>query len=160
MFETGFDDAGERGRYSLAEMTEQLAGLLGLPTSPDTDDALRAAWATAYEPVPAVVRLVRRLPQRTALFTNNGPLLEAGLFAELSEVGDAFDELVFSWRLGAAKPDPEAFERAAATLGVVGERVTFFDDSEANVEAARAAGWHAHRFTTALDAQAVLAQLG
>ncbi|MEZ5138063.1 MAG: HAD-IA family hydrolase [Acidimicrobiales bacterium] len=117
----------------------------------------RSAWATAYEPVPAVVRLVRRAPQRTALFTNNGPLFEAALDAELSAVGDAFDDLIASWRLGAAKPDPEAFERAGAALGVVAEQIVFFDDTEANVVAAAEAGWDAHRFTTALDAQAVLA---
>ena len=157
VFESGFDDAGERGRYTLAEMTEHLAQLLGLRTSPDTDAALRSAWATAYEPVPAVVRLVRRAPQRTALFTNNGPLFEAALDAELSAVGDAFDGLIASWRLGAAKPDPEAFERAGAALGVVAEQIVFFDDTEANVVAAAEAGWDAHRFTTALDAQAVLA---
>ena len=160
VFESGFDDAGERGRFTLAEFTEQLAAMLGLPIAPDTDDALRSAWATAYEPATSVLRLVRSLATPTALLTNNGPLMEAAVTAELSEVGDAFDHLVFSYRLGAAKPDPEAFERAGSHLGGTAEQVVFFDDSADNVHAARAAGWDAHLFTTVLDAQALLRRLG
>ena len=74
----------------------------------------------AFEPDPAVLRIIRSARDRgtrTALFTNNGPLLEQALGAELSAVGDVFDQLVFSWRLGVTKPDPEAFERATAALG-------------------------------------------
>ena len=62
-------------------------------------------------------------------------------------MGDVFDQLVFSWRLGVTKPDPEAFDRATEALGVAPDEVFFVDDSAANVEAARAAGWQAHHFT-------------
>jgi putative hydrolase of the HAD superfamily len=160
VFESGFDDAGERGRFSLAAFTEDLAAMLGLAASPDTDAALRTAWAAAYEPLPSLLRAVRRLSTPTALFTNNGPLLEAALGAELSEVGDAFGQILVSWRLGAAKPDVEAFERATEALATRPAQVAFFDDSEANVAAAAAFGWQAHRFTTVLEVQAVLARLG
>lgn len=159
VFESGFDEAGDRGRFTAAGFTEELASLLGLVTSPDDDDALRAAWAQAYEPDEGVLRIVRAWPGRTALFTNNGPLTEATLTAELSQVGDAFDELIASWHLGVTKPDPAAFDLAAERIGATPTEIVFVDDAEANVAGARAAGWNAIAFTTALDLHAALASL-
>jgi putative hydrolase of the HAD superfamily len=160
VFESGFDDAGERGRFDGPTFTEELAALLGLDPLAD-GDRLRTAWARAYEPVPAMLRAIDRIEGPTALLTNNGPLLEAALAEELAPVAQRFDHLLVSWRLGAAKPEPEAFERATAALGVDAPgQVVFFDDDEHNVAAAQAAGWQAHRFTTVLEVQAVLSVLG
>ncbi len=139
---------------------DTLRSILGVEASADAVERLRACWAEAFEPDPAVLRLIQRCPARTALFTNNGPLLEAALQSELSDVGEAFGELLFSWRLGAAKPDAEAFARATEALRVEPSQVLFVDDSEPNVEVATAHGWQAHRFTTALDLQATLAGHG
>lgn len=156
VFESGFEEASERGRFDHETFVAELAGLLGLVPGPTTDTALRSAWALAWEPDPAVMRIVTSSPLRTALFTNNGPLVEAALATELAPVGAAFDELLLSWRLGVAKPETEAFALATERLGVAPSDVWFADDSEANVAAARAFGWHAHRYTTALDLQVAL----
>ncbi len=160
VFTSGFDDAGERGRFSLDEFVGELLGLLGLTPTPDLADAARAAWATAFEPDARVLELIRRARCRAALFTNNGPLLEAGLVEDLTDVGDAFDQLLFSWRLGVTKPDPEAFERAAERLEIDPAAIFFVDDSQANVDTARLAGWQAHRYTNVLDLKAALAGAG
>ena len=160
VFGSGFDDAGERGRFALDEFTAELLGLLGLARSIEVSDAARAAWATAFEPDARVLKLIRGARCPTALFTNNGPLLEAALVEDLPDVGAAFDQLLFSWRLGTTKPDPAAFARATERLEVDPGRVLFVDDSEANVEAARAHGWQAHRHTDALNLHAALADAG
>src|SRR5690606_22321024 len=123
-----FDDAGERGRFPLDEFTAELLGLLGLTPTDDLRDAARAAWATAFEPDARVLKLIRGARCPSALFTNNGPLLEAALVEDLPEVGSTFDHLLFSWRLGTTKPDPAAFERAAERLGVEPGRIYFVDD--------------------------------
>ena len=52
--------------------------------------------------------------------------------------------------LGPAKPDQEFFRRVVRRIGVPAAEVLFVDDSEANVEGARAAGlvaehWHFER---------------
>jgi putative hydrolase of the HAD superfamily len=159
VFASGFDDASERGRFDLAAFTAELAGLLGIEATTVSSTALRRAWASAYEPNLTLLRAMRRLTLPRVLFTNNGPLLEAALGNELDDIGDAFDHLMFSWRLGAAKPDPESFAAVTTALGASPSELVFFDDSEANVQAARAVGWRAHRFSTVLDAQAVLARL-
>ncbi|MCU1369424.1 MAG: hydrolase [Ilumatobacteraceae bacterium] len=160
VFESGFDDAGERGRFPLDEFVAELLRLLGLSTTTDLADAARAAWATAFEPDARVLKLIRTARCKRALFTNNGPLLEAGLVEDLTEVGATFDELVFSWRLGCTKPEPEAFERTTERLAVAPDRIFFVDDSLANVEAAEAQGWQAHRYTNSLNLQAALAGVG
>jgi putative hydrolase of the HAD superfamily len=63
---------------------------------------------------------------------------------------DRFDVSAYSWEVGAAKPDPEFFRRVVRRIGVPAAEVLFVDDSEANVEGARAAGlvaehWHFER---------------
>lgn len=160
VFESGFDDAGERGRFTLDEFTAELLGLLGLTPTTDLRDAARAAWATAFEPDARVLKLIRGARCPSALFTNNGPLLEAGLVEDLTDVGGTFDQLLFSWRLGTTKPDPAAFERAIERLAVDPARVFFVDDSADNVEAAEAAGWQAHRYSNSLNLHAALTEAG
>lgn len=159
VFESGFEDAGERGRFTEQEYVAALRDLLGVRA--DQTDELRAAWAAAYEPDARVLRVVERAPARTALFTNNGPLVEAALAHELSAIDAAFDRCLFAWRLGIGKPEPAAFEQVAAELDAAPEQVVFVDDSQENVDGARAAGWRAHRFTTVLDLQhLVLREIG
>ncbi|NEA23998.1 HAD family hydrolase [Actinomadura bangladeshensis] len=60
---------------------------------------------------------------------------------------DRFDALVYSCRIGVAKPDPRAYEICAERLGVKPADVIFFDDTERNVLAAREAGMRAEVFT-------------
>ena len=86
VFESGFDDAGERGRIGLEEFTRTLTSMLGLEVGSHTDRALRHAWSQAFEPDPEVLRLIGEAGARRALFTNNGPLLEAAMEAEGCEV--------------------------------------------------------------------------
>jgi HAD superfamily hydrolase (TIGR01509 family) len=67
-----------------------------------------------------------------------------------------FDDGVFSSRVRLIKPDPAIFALAAERFGVPAADLLFIDDHAPNVEAARAAGWRAVRFT---DAQACAAHL-
>jgi putative hydrolase of the HAD superfamily len=47
--------------------------------------------------------------------------------------------------LGLVKPDEEIFRGVAGRIGCRAADIHFFDDSESNVDAARVAGWNAHR---------------
>jgi putative hydrolase of the HAD superfamily len=53
------------------------------------------------------------------------------------------DDIVYSHEVGLAKPDPAIYELTADRLGVAPDEIVFLDDVAANVDAARAAGWHA-----------------
>jgi FMN phosphatase YigB (HAD superfamily) len=60
---------------------------------------------------------------------------------------DRADVVVYSHEVGLAKPDPAIFALTTERLGVAPGEVAFLDDSEANVAAATAHGWHALRHT-------------
>ncbi len=57
------------------------------------------------------------------------------------------------------KPDPTIYALMAKRLALDPEEHFFLDDTQANVDAARQAGWFAHRFTTPEDAADALQQL-
>jgi 2-haloacid dehalogenase len=65
-----------------------------------------------------------------------------------------------SGEIGLVKPDPRIYEHHAESFGLTPERTLFIDDSLANVEGARAAGWHAVHFTGAGSLAADLARFG
>lgn len=68
-----------------------------------------------------------------------------------------FAARTYSCRIGVAKPHRRAYEICAEHLGVVPEEVLFFDDNQANVEGARAAGMSAELFTSVAQVRAVIA---
>jgi putative hydrolase of the HAD superfamily len=57
-----------------------------------------------------------------------------------ADVAALFDVVVLGPALGARKPDPEVFRRAAARLGLTPSECVVVDDHPANVRGARAAG--------------------
>jgi len=54
--------------------------------------------------------------------------------------------LFLSYQIGVRKPHPDIYRHALDQLGAKGEQCFFIDDLPENVEAARAAGIHAHQF--------------
>jgi HAD superfamily hydrolase (TIGR01509 family) len=135
---------GDDGHLGEDELwTQTLAALDGRLSRAE----LRACWAAAFVPDEEMLTLVDDLDEMHPLLTTNGPILEAALQRELSDVARHFHPLLFTWRLGATKHSVDAFVRAAEMLGYSGEELTLVDDTLANVEAARRAGWNAIHFT-------------
>ena len=59
-------------------------------------------------------------------------------------LGAHFDEIIYSAALGVCKPDRVFFTNAQTRMGVLaGQSILFVDDSTANVDGARMAGWRA-----------------
>jgi putative hydrolase of the HAD superfamily len=59
-------------------------------------------------------------------------------------LGAHFDEIIYSAALGVCKPDRVFFTNAQARMGVsAAQSILFVDDSTANVDGARMAGWQA-----------------
>jgi len=61
----------------------------------------------------------------------------------------SFRGVTVSARVGAVKPAALIFERHAREFALEPEATLFFDDTPANVAAARRAGWHGEIFTDA-----------
>jgi putative hydrolase of the HAD superfamily len=143
LFGSGLDARADRGELGPDEAYAAVAEALSVPV--ERED-VRRAWSQAFVPDHELLGMVRRVHRPTALFTNNGPLIEACLAFELSSVTTAFDRLLVSWRLGSTKPEPEAYVRATAALGAEPGAILFVDDGRANVAAAIEAGWRAHHY--------------
>lgn len=56
-------------------------------------------------------------------------------------VDDYFDGIVTSFEAGCCKPDPRIFRLVEAKFGILPEETVFFDDSQANVDAAAKLGF-------------------
>jgi len=59
---------------------------------------------------------------------------------------ELFDDIVLSYQVGLAKPDPKIFELAAQRLGLKPEECLFIDDLEKYLVGARAAGMNTIHF--------------
>jgi 2-haloacid dehalogenase len=101
--------------------------------------------------IPGTHDLVRRLARRGVplyALTNFGAEFWAR-FGPAQPVFDYFADVIVSGEERIAKPDPAIYAIAEARIGLPPGRLFFTDDNPANVAAALARGWQAHRFTDA-----------
>ena len=97
--------------------------------------ALVMDWGGVLTDGPDMLDLVRRAASagvRTALLSDATSVPQV--------CSAAFDVVVLGGSLGVRKPDPEAFHRVAALLGVGAGESVVVDDLIRNVRGARAAG--------------------
>jgi putative hydrolase of the HAD superfamily len=106
----------------------------------------------------ALLRRVRGAGHPVGLLTNATSRLAYEL--EVLALTDEVDVVCNSWELGVAKPEAEAFIRAAARIGVPPQDCFFTDDRLENVAAAGQAGLAAHHFTAATALEAALIGAG
>lgn len=66
-------------------------------------------------------------------------------------LGERFEHVLASYHLGVRKPDEAFFVTLLERIDRRVDEVLFIDDREVNVEAARACGLRAHRFTGVAD---------
>ena len=146
---------------SWAELRPEVEKKLGERVT-HLDTYLRDYHLSLTGPIPGMSELVedvRHAGMRTVGLTNWAAETFHHAPAAAPVIGTITDVLV-SGREGLAKPDPAIFALAETRFGLTPERTAFLDDSAANVNAAREAGWQAHLFTDATDARSWLTGLG
>lgn len=98
------------------------------------------AGTRMYDDVVLLLEAARAAGIRTAIITNGPGTVQRGKLAAVG-LTDAFDAVLVSAEVGAAKPDPRIFEVALAELGVAPERAWHIGDTLAfDIAGARAAG--------------------
>ena len=156
---SGFDEDGDRGRYSaeayLAEFNSRLEANLS-----------EADWiearAQSIIPDQAVLRLVRIVSQKVmvALLTNNGPLFKRGMSVAFPELEELFAERAFcAYEFGGAKPEVAVFQGLAARLAILPANLLFIDDTADYIDGAKQAGLVAHHFSGAPALESELERL-
>jgi len=128
--------AFERGSMTTEAFADAFVAEWGLNVTPAQFLEAFAGWPRG--PYPGALVLLDRLrgDYRLALLSNCNPVHWARLTAFRYRVDDAFS----SHLLGLVKPELAIFHRVVDALAVSPEAIWFFDDSPANVEAAREAG--------------------
>lgn len=127
---------------------------------PEADvDRAMAAWSepagVVDEPVLSIIQEVRRhVP--VALITNATDRLPRDL--ERLGILDAFDLIVNSSEVGAAKPDRKIFLHALEQIGVPAEKALYVDDTERYMVHAQELGLITHHFTGIDGLRAALAR--
>ncbi len=158
LYDSGLIEAGDAGELGAAELRAELIGRLGLPEDVDVD----ALWTSAFTPDPAAVAVLAHLDPALprGVLTNNDALLAELLPRRFPELFAGMDPIAFAGALGVAKPDSAAYLRAIEHWSVDPGEVLFVDDSESNVDGARAAGLRAELAAGADELAAVLADTG
>jgi glucose-1-phosphatase len=133
-FETGRMDADTFAATLVAELELGVAPALFLESF--------SGWPTGL--YPGAQELVARIPARytRALLSNSNALHWPRVIDDFG-LGALFEHRFVSHLTGRIKPDRDAFEHVASSLGCHPASVFFLDDNLLNVEAARDAGMQA-----------------
>lgn len=133
-----------------ADLATELRPWLSRWAYPGTPrDFLEAVFAAEREPDAHLLEAaagLRRRGMRCGIASNQERWRAEHLERRLG-LAERFDAVFFSCRLGAKKPEPGFYSEVERRLGVPGEAILFWDDQEANVEAARERGWQAGHYT-------------
>ena len=151
----------ERGEISDAAFFEDLRKSLGIGIS---DAQFLEGWNAIFtgempDIATSLARAGKRLPLYAFSNTNNAHVVH---FSQAyADVLGHFRQIYLSNAIGLRKPEAEAFDHVVQAIGVPAPRIVFFDDSAANIEAARACGLSAVHVTSSPDDVAkALAALG
>jgi putative hydrolase of the HAD superfamily len=157
---SGLEARADGGEISDDEYLGELGVLLRYPVS-------RAEWLDArlasITPNEAALALASRAAQRCriAILTNNCRLLTDHIDYLNPPVARLFGAQVYSSAaFGAAKPATETYQRCVEHLGAAAADTLFIDDSQANVDGARAAGLQTYRFVDAAGLSTEFARRG
>lgn len=139
----------ERGEIDAAEFRRRIRPLFDRPV---TDAEIDAAFNRFLIGIPRhrleALRRLRSQGYGIYLLSNTNPIMMEGFIAEQFrqeglEMKDYFDGEVCSYKAKCYKPEAEIFDYTCRTCGIEPGETLFFDDSQANVDAARALGFNA-----------------
>jgi putative hydrolase of the HAD superfamily len=159
MFDALLTDEYESGRISSAEFLRRLRERVQMSCP---DELLGPAFADIFWANEDVCALVPKLKGRYRLLigSNTTELHAIQFKRQFADTLRHFDALVLSHEIGARKPKAAFFQHCQQLAGCAAEECAFIDDLSANVEGARACGWHGIVYTDASDLHARLSALG
>jgi putative hydrolase of the HAD superfamily len=153
----------DRGSVSAVEYWSAILEVGGLPPTTEMierlerEDAL--GWTRINRPVLGWAAELRAAGYRTGILSNmpSEKLHYMRGSDEFRWIAD-FDAALFSCDYKMVKPEPGFYRLCLAKLGVRPEECVFLDDSERNVEGARAIGIHVLTFRSAREAAVELSR--
>ena len=160
----GFDthyERHERGEIDARQYFQSLRNLLRIDL---TDAQFSEGWNSIYGPELEIAgKLPGLLAGRMPLFafTNSNPTHQASWEQRYSRALSMFQRIFVSSEMGVRKPEPRSYEAVSRELGIPLDRMVFYDDTQENVEGARAVGMQAVHVRSSGDvARSVTALVG
>jgi glucose-1-phosphatase len=151
-------DAFEKGQLTPAEFSERFVTQANLNLDAAGFLVNFTGWTRGF--FPGAKETLEALQDRFRLAAlSNSNEIHWRRNAELG-VQDPFERSFSSHELGIRKPMREIYEYVLREMEVDAGDVTFFDDQEPNVEAARQVGLQAHRVEGIDELRACLRELG
>jgi putative hydrolase of the HAD superfamily len=150
----------ERGELDAASYMAHLAASFELEADADT---VAVGWnAILVDEISSTLDLIERLRERVPCyaFSNTSAIHRDVWSSRFPRVTTMFQRLFLSFELGLRKPERAAFDTVASAIGVTPESILFFDDTEENVDGARAAGFDTVHVHTPRDVHAALVERG
>ncbi len=113
-------------------------------------------WTNTATPVPGMIRLVRELKAKgyKMFLLSNATDTFAEKYKDIPwmcSVLNQFDGLVFSAKVGMAKPDLAIYQYVLDTYGLKAEETMFVDDYQENIEACQKVGMIGYHFDQNAD---------
>lgn len=134
----------------LARILEDLSLRIGQPLEEGFEEQYRRRVAELYDtslgPMPGAVEMLSALDNPRCV-ASNGPLAKASHGLRAAGLAGFFGDNVYSaYEVGSWKPDPQLFLHAANAMGFPPDRCLVVEDSEAGLQAAKAAGMRSIHF--------------
>ena len=142
----------DAGFLTIAEMYEKIWADAGITVSKTDLNRIteldRSSWLYRNERTLEWMKTLRKEGFRIGILTNMSPEF-APLFRKyFADYIAQADALVISGEEMLYKPQREIYDLARERMNLAAKNLTFIDDTQVNIEAARAAGWNGIRFVT------------
>lgn len=127
-----------------------------------TDAELTALWNSWVQaPYPGIIEAITALQEnyQVACLSNTNDLHWEHLKSYV-DLKALFSPAYASHEIHLAKPDTDCFEFVSSDLGIAPEKILFFDDTQANIDTAKACGWQALKIDPEYGAMPALKTLG
>ena len=150
----------DRGTVAPPDLVQRIVRRTGLAAA--DAQAVVDAVPLSFAPIPGTVALIEALHAagHPLFFLSNMPAPYADHLDATNPFLRRFTDGIYSARVQLIKPERAIFDLAVQRFARAPGELLFFDDVQANVDAARAAGWQARLFTHPEGAAADLQALG
>ncbi len=138
-------DPFEAGETSIQQYLELVYPLLDFHGS---DDEFFSTWNSIFTPIPDTWKLAETLSakgQQLILFSNTNPIHAPYCLENFPEF-QLFDHAVFSYEIGAIKPDKAFFTRAFEIYNINPQETIYIDDLPENITTGKSLGLHSFQY--------------
>ncbi|MFC5050393.1 HAD-IA family hydrolase [Rubritalea spongiae] len=139
-------DQFEAGKVEITDYIQWASELLDFHGS---EEDFKHAWCHIFTPIDATWALAKELKaqgNRLILYSNTNAI-HAPFCLESYAIFEHFEHAVFSYEIGAIKPEDDFFLKSFEQFNIVPTDTFYIDDLPANIAAGKKHGLHTHLYS-------------